>query len=552
MSEISLTRSTVAGPPVRSFFGKQMKTWRSRNLPSPRLAVTAGSARLLLDGQQRLTSLSAVIRGEPVVTRGRKRPVELLFNLNHPDRKAATTEVEDDHETLEGEEDDHVDDDEDEDGVFGGVTDASDGEILKNLEEMTFVVKVNRIARLPNWISVSEVFANDDNVAFIRASGVASMDDPRFTLYNDRLNRLRGIRKYMYRVDTLERSLSYEEVTEIFVRVNSLGAKLRSSDLALAQITAAWRGSLEIFQQYQQECSRSGLDLDLGTHLRTLVALATHQSRFRTVTSISENELKDSWKSATKGTNFAVNFLRANCKISSIALLSSPSLVTALAYFGHDRRFEIPDGEARQLRRWALLANAKGRYSRGSSESLLDQDIATIRDGGGPAELLSRLENQMGRLEVLEADLAGKNQRSSLFKTLFIALEADGATDWKTGLKIALDHSGAQDRLQFHHIFPKDILKGRYSTQEVEDLSNLAFIGGKTNRQILNHLPVMYFPELVADFGEDRFRAHLVPLEPRFLTLDAYPEFLAERRRLLTARLNQLLNPTTGPPSNSL
>ena len=41
--------------------------------------------RLLLDGQQRLTSLSAVIRGEPVKVQGRKRPIELLFNLDHPD-----------------------------------------------------------------------------------------------------------------------------------------------------------------------------------------------------------------------------------------------------------------------------------------------------------------------------------------------------------------------------------------------------------------------------------------------------------------------------------
>src|SRR6202163_2147498 len=44
------------------------------------------STRLLLDGQQRLTSLSAVIRGEPVTVRGRRRPIELLFNLEHPDK----------------------------------------------------------------------------------------------------------------------------------------------------------------------------------------------------------------------------------------------------------------------------------------------------------------------------------------------------------------------------------------------------------------------------------------------------------------------------------
>jgi Protein of unknown function DUF262 len=41
------------------------------------------STRLLLDGQQRLTSLSAVIRGEPVSVRGRRRPIEILFNLDH-------------------------------------------------------------------------------------------------------------------------------------------------------------------------------------------------------------------------------------------------------------------------------------------------------------------------------------------------------------------------------------------------------------------------------------------------------------------------------------
>ena len=44
------------------------------------------SAKLLLDGQQRLTSLSAVLRGEPVTVRRRKRPIELLFNLDHPEK----------------------------------------------------------------------------------------------------------------------------------------------------------------------------------------------------------------------------------------------------------------------------------------------------------------------------------------------------------------------------------------------------------------------------------------------------------------------------------
>src|SRR5687768_14223338 len=43
------------------------------------------SQRLLLDGQQRITSLTAVMSGEPVKVRGRKNPIDILFNLEHPE-----------------------------------------------------------------------------------------------------------------------------------------------------------------------------------------------------------------------------------------------------------------------------------------------------------------------------------------------------------------------------------------------------------------------------------------------------------------------------------
>src|SRR6266478_7843130 len=77
-----------------------------QELAIPQQSNPYQSTRLLLDGQQRLTSLSAVIRGEPVSVRGRRRPIEILFNLDHPDQLAVVTEVE--------EEDDDDDDDNDE------------------------------------------------------------------------------------------------------------------------------------------------------------------------------------------------------------------------------------------------------------------------------------------------------------------------------------------------------------------------------------------------------------------------------------------------------
>src|SRR5215510_695084 len=74
--------------------------------------------KLLLDGQQRLTSLTSVLNGEPVTVRGRKRPIDILFNLDHPDGSRDVLEVESDESSPVvaddeiSDESDDVDDDE--------------------------------------------------------------------------------------------------------------------------------------------------------------------------------------------------------------------------------------------------------------------------------------------------------------------------------------------------------------------------------------------------------------------------------------------------------
>ena len=484
------------------------------------------STRLLLDGQQRLTSLSAVIRGDPVGVRGRRRPIEILFNLDHPEGLEVVTEVneEDDQERIEDE------------------ADSTDDELQSRLNRMTFVVATKKLEQLPQWVKVSEVFKSDSDRPFLKRAGIKDLDDPRNEKYSQRLARLRAVRRYVYRMDILERSLSYDEVTEIFVRVNSLGAKLRSSDLALAQITAKWRGALRILQEFQEKCVKAGFDLDLGLHLRNLVVFATGQSRFRTVGSLSVAKLQRAWKESVPGMEFALNFLKSNARLDSPALLASPFLIVTLGYYGHKRHYEIDPEEAEDLCRWLLMANAKGRYSRGSSETILDQDLATLRQHGGATELIHRLRLQVGRLDVAPDELEGRSQRSALFKTMFLAFRGADARDWKSNLAIALGHRGAQHRLQFHHIFPKAVLTSKYTSREVDDIANLAFIGGKTNRQISDKPPGQYFPQLIEKLGVKAFQAQCIPTDSRLLEVGAYKAFLHERRRLISRRLNEFLS----------
>ncbi|MCA9774901.1 MAG: DUF262 domain-containing protein [Myxococcales bacterium] len=504
-------------------------------VPLQEMAVgQAGSpyqrTRLLLDGQQRLTSLSAVIRGEPVKVRGRKRPIDLLFNLDHPDELSVVTEVNEDGSDT----DEEVE-------LTADEADSTEDELQKRFNKMTFVVSTNKLAQLPQWVKVTEVFKTDSDANFLKRAGVAGFDDPNYQRYSQRLARLRGIRRYVYRMDVLERTLSYDEVTEIFVRVNSLGAKLRSSDLALAQITAKWRNSLKEFQAFQDTCRREGFELDLGLYLKTLVAFATGQSRFLTVGSLSLETLQTSWAEARRGMEFALSFLKSNVGIDSPTLLSSPFLLITLAYLGHKRGYDISPEESERLKYWALVANAKGRYSRGSSETLLDQDLATLRKDGGAQELVDRLRQQVGRLDVAPEELEGRNQRSALFKTMFLSFRAGGARDWRTQVIVALSHSGAQHKLQFHHIFPKKVLKGVYTGREADDIANLSFIAGKTNRQISDKAPSQYVPPIVESSGRAAFDAQCIPTESALLEVENYRAFLRRRRELVAERLNEFL-----------
>jgi len=276
-------------------------------------------------------------------------------------------------------------------------------------------------------------------------------------------------------------------------------------------------------------------------YLKNLIAFATGQSRFRTVGGLSLDTLQTAWKASCEGMEFALNFLKSNTGIESPALLSSPFMLVTLATFGYKRDYQITPEESDRLRFWVLVANAKGRYSRGSSETILDQDLAILKQGGGAPELIDRLRLQVGRLDITPDELEGRNQRSALFRTMFLAFRQAGAKDWRSNLAIALDHSGVQHRLQFHHVFPKAVLKSAYTAREADDIANLAFIGGKTNRAISDKPPADYFPPLIAKAGLVAFDAQCIPTEGTLLQVESYKAFLTWRREQVAQRLNAFL-----------
>ena len=360
--------------------------------------------------------------------------------------------------------------------------------------------------------------------------------------YMARLNRLKTIRRYMYVMHVLSRDLSYEEVAEIFVRVNSLGVKLRSSDLALAQITARWRKYLDLVEDFQTDCEKRWFTLDTGLLVRTMVVFASKQSKFQRAGTLPLDRLQEGWEEAKKGLQFTINFLQQNADIDDETLLSAPTLIIPIAVYSRLKGEKLSSEEERGLLYWLHVANLRGRYSRGSSETLLNEDLTILFKNGSPADLLQPIVRLFGRLDVVPGDLAGRPARSPLFPLSYLTLKARGAKDWETGVAIALGQAGRQHIIQYHHIFPKAVLReAGYEGGEINEIANLAFIAGRTNQRIGRKPPEVYFPKVIERRSGKALETQLIPLEPELWKVENYRSFLEWRRGQLAGAINQHL-----------
>lgn len=479
----------------------------------------AGQKLLLLDGQQRLTSLTSIIKDQELLVRGRKKSLDVVFNVLHPEH--------DDEELMD------VDaDTEEEDG---------DEEELDSLdfEKKTFVVATRRLMNQPGWISLRKVFKEDQVslwMSVVENLGL-ELKSEKAKLISTRITKLKDIAKVPIPIVTLPSTMDYRTVTDVFCRVNSAGARLRGSDLALAQITSRWHGSLKLFESFQKKREvREQQLFDLGFLVRALVVFMTGQCKFLTIASISVERYAEAWKETTAALETAFDIVRG-WGLETFTLLSAPSLVITLAYYLKRRPNEMADLSL--LHKWLLVASICGHYSKGSSESIMDQDLAAIDRGVPIAEMFQSFQKQGWTGKITEEEIRGKFHGSAYFGLMYLAMHGAKAKDWYQDSVIDLGNVGSVLKVQFHHICPQALLKAanKYDKTEINDISNLAFIGGNTNRRISAEAPERYLPRI----SEQNRRAQCVPLDESLYSVDRYRDFLTARRKLIVEMLNNYL-----------
>ncbi|MFC7433141.1 hypothetical protein ACFQNJ_01300 [Hydrogenophaga bisanensis] len=85
-----------------------------------------------------------------------------------------------------------------------------------------------------------------------------------------------------------------------------------------------------------------------------------------------------------------------------------------------------------------------------------------------------------------------------------------------------------------------------YETGEINEIANMVFITGQTNRRISNKEAVNYLREVVAKQGEEALQSHCVPVDETLWSTDRYRDFLKLRREALAHRMNAFIREKSG------
>ena len=406
--------------------------------------------------------------------------------------------------------------------------------VVFNYEEERFQIESAATGKDPRWVRVSDVLDTEDLYKFVDDLGAKAPAIDRAVVHR-RLEHVKSIGDYMYHVEVMS-DVPYEEVTEIFIRVNSRGRSLGATDLALAALSARWHGVMEKLEGERDRWKESYPAIDLGFLARSLAAIATESRTLSGFKETAREDLEKGWEQVVRGLDHLVPLLRKNVGIDHSQLIpSSNALVPLVAYLGTRPDKALGDEELKGLVYWLLGAFLTGRFSQ-AADSKIAQDAKAVRGEKPLNALMANLGLLGTRLEVSEQALAGKGAGSPYFLLSYLVAKKAGARDWFFGAEIGLEAEGAQ-KIEYHHVHPQATIKKQYTKSEINDLANLAFISSKANKKISDRSPSVYFPEV----GEAELQRHYVPLDTPWRTQDAYPAFVTARRRLLARAMNDLL-----------
>ncbi len=533
-------------------------TWLNPNVRLKDGSIATGK-KVLIDGQQRVTALTAAILGNYVVNKDYQRiRIKIAF---HP--------------------------------------------ISERFEVQTPVIVKDK-----SWISdISEILNGNTNAFSYINSYLSSNPDLENEKVVQSISKLFNLTKKQIGLIDLAADLDIETVTEIFIRINNQGVVLSQADFAMSKIASndiyggqELRKAIDYFShlavapEFYQFIADNDKDFSKTEYFQKMSWLKNENEdlydphytdvlRVAFTSEFNRGKLSD-LVSLLSGRNFETRSYEDTIAEESFAKLSkgimnfmnetnfkrflmiiksagfvNPKMIRSqnvinFAYIVYLKLRSQGENQANiesYVRRWFVFSMLTGRYS-GSPESMFDYDIKQIQSRSF-SEYLKEKE---------DADLSDAFWNASLVQSLNSSVSSSPYFNVYLASQVKANDKGflSKDitigdlilfRGDIHHIFPKNYLKKEgFERGKYNQIANYVYMQQEVNIQIGDKSPEVYFEKVlnqchnkeliyggINDSHElhSNLKSNCIPESIFTMNIGDYEEFLIARRKLMAEKI---------------
>lgn len=532
-------------------------TWRNPDVKLKDGTFSNGK-KVIIDGQQRITSLTAAIAGIEVINHNYKKVrIKISFDPMKEEFYVYTP-------------------------VIG-----KDSRIIDD---------------------ISEIFKPDFKI-FNYVVDYATKNNVDASIVNDRITKLIGIKTNNLGVIELNHDLDIETVTKIFIRINSKGMVLSQADFAMSKISSnELYGGDDIRKMIDYFCHLIKRPMDIE-YISQLDKQFTSTDKFEKIKWIAttkeyiydpsysdvlrvaftsqfkrgklsdlvnllsgrnfetrdyeEQIAEDSYKKLYEGVIKFVNktnFDRFVMIVKSTGIIDKKLIRSVnVLNFGYILFLTLKDKKINSdiietvVRKWIVLSILTGRYS-GSAESAIDYDIKRF-DTQDPVEYLKSTE--LGQLsdaywDHILSEKLNTSVSSSPFYNLYLMAQIKNHELGFLSKSISIQ-SLIEDRGDVHHLFPKKYLqKNGFKKSDYNQIANYAYVQQEINIKIKDDAPCKYMSVILNQIQtnepticgiteqsqlEKTFKENCIPDDFANLDYHSYYDFLNNRRKLMCDKI---------------
>ena len=380
------------------------------------------------------------------------------------------------------------------------------------------------------WVSVSDLLSGSYDILL----GLPTKE------YMERFQEISDtLKSYPFSVVTVN-AMEIDDAIEIFERINQQGRRLTRYDLICASVITDDFDLRDRSQLDVIEALEDGFGKIAETSIPQAVALnRKKRADHRTQLDLTTDDIKSVWSDTVEGFRLAVDFMNINLGVARREFLPYDAMLPILVHYFYlaGNHAVLTHLHRQELMYWFWCSAFSERYGE-SSQTRMTEDAAWI-SSMIESNLPYACVEIPDELHLVSSSMSSTSAiRNGILCLLTYnkPRHFENGSEFNIG-----DQQFSQfTRAENHHIFPVTFLRKQgFKAREVHRIPNFCFVPAELNRRIADRPPSQYMKEFrdsyddLAEF-DDVMRSHLIPVDGESgIWTDDYEVFLQQRARML-------------------